>query len=389
MGRKIIIVLLLLITIGVGYFAYTFYTQKETLTQDIAALKNAQTKLNQENSTLKNQLSALEREKRSLEDRWAKVQSRLAEMEKEGATLRRKYKDVVKDKDALVEKLNAKPKVQVTERVASASSQSQAPAGSDDYWADFVRAKAELSIKLDDMNKKLTTAKITLSEREKKNKELSLEIDELEALKKQVEDQVQFKTRALEIVSKELVNEREARKNLTDETMKMRKSGVKLKRELVLANKEKVQLQKSVEGMTSEKDKLEKRISEIERILKQKALALQDLQDNLYQALNPNTVIKQDSASVGLPPIVVKPDVAGVKGLRGEIVAVNHEEKFIIVDIGETKGMRPGFRLKILRGDKEIGTAQVIETRREISAADIKEVSGGYTIQEGDAIISK
>jgi len=42
-----------------------------------------------------------------------------------------------------------------------------------------------------------------------------------------------------------------------------------------------------------------------------------------------------------------------------------------------------------MRGDKEIATVEVIETRREISAADIKEVIGGFSIKEGDIVISR
>ena len=86
---------------------------------------------------------------------------------------------------------------------------------------------------------------------------------------------------------------------------------------------------------------------------------------------------------------MVKPEAPGLKGLRGEVIAVNKEEKFVVVDIGEASGVRPGTLLKVMRGDSEIATLEVIETRREISAADVKEVAGGVTLREGDIVISR
>ena len=179
------------------------------------------------------------------------------------------------------------------------------------------------------------------------------------------------------------------RKALADQTSDMRKDNMDLKRELILANKEKLQLQKNIDELVTKRDALERRISEVETIMKQKAMALNDLEDGLSKALHPNAVMDQKSASVELPPIVVKPETAGVKDLRGQVIAVNDKEKFVIVNLGEGKGIRPGFQMTVLRGEKEIGTLEVIEVRREISAADIKEVVSGSEVREGDTVITK
>jgi hypothetical protein len=57
--------------------------------------------------------------------------------------------------------------------------------------------------------------------------------------------------------------------------------------------------------------------------------------------------------------------------------------------MGESSGVGPGNQLKVFRGNKEIGTVEVIETRKDISAADIKDIAPGVAIQEGDAVITK
>jgi hypothetical protein len=171
---------------------------------------------------------------------------------------------------------------------------------------------------------------------------------------------------------------------------KLRDENVSLKRELVLANKEKLKIQEDLKGTMEKKEGLEDRLSDAENVLKEKTLAFDDLQNQLQRAITGGKKLTAtESASVELPPIVVKPEAPGLKGLRGEVIAVNTEEKFIVVDIGESSGLRPGALLKVMRGDKEIATVEVIETRREISAADIKEVIGGFSIKEGDIVISR
>jgi len=188
----------------------------------------------------------------------------------------------------------------------------------------------------------------------------------------------------------DLVSEREERASAVTELRKLRSENVSLKREIVLANKEKMKLQDTLKITLDKKASLENRIADAENVLKEKSLAFEDLQQQLENAIvGSKRIVASESASVQLPPIVVKPESPGLRGLRGEVIAVNQEEKFVVVDIGEASGLRPGALLKVMRGDREIASLEVIETRREISAADIREVIGAAAIQEGDIVISR
>jgi chromosome segregation ATPase len=398
MVKKLIPIVLLLIIIAVGAFAYKFYDENGQLVKKISALEVEQQRLSQENQGLHENINSIKQELEVEKSRADQVKGQLDQAEQQRDDYKNKFGDLNDEVKDLKRQLAEKPKVQVVEKrieVAAPSSDvsgqapSQAPAGSIDYWADFVRAKAELAVQLEDMSAKLKELKTALSEKEVKNKELAIQIDELEKRKKKLESEGEFKKRTLDIVSRELVNERESRKALTDESADMRKSNVEFKRDLVMANKEKLQLQKNIDELVGKRDTLEKRISEMETIMRQKAIALNDLEDGLSKALHPDVIVNQKSASVELPPIVVKPEANGIKDLRGSVIAVNDKEKFVIVNMGESKGMRPGFQLKVLRGDKEIGTLEVIEVRREISAADVKELASGSEIKEGDTVITK
>ena len=220
---------------------------------------------------------------------------------------------------------------------------------------------------------------------------MSIKIDELTKAKETLEREIAFKERAMSIMSKDLVSEREARRKLSQDLEKMRADNVGLKRELVITNKEKMQLQDNLKNTVQSKEVLARKVSEIRSILKEKSIALEELEEQLNRAIKggSSAVVTRDAVSVELPPIVVKPGAAGISGLRGEVVAVNAEERFVILDIGESQGVRPGFQFSVMRGDRPIGIVEVVETRKEISAADVKELFSGFVVKEGDIIISR
>ncbi|MBU2102514.1 MAG: hypothetical protein ABH865_08755 [Candidatus Omnitrophota bacterium] len=388
---KIIPIILLVIILVVGYFAFTFYTANKALTDEKLKLEDTNKRLFQERSDFESRAVKLDAENRELAAKQEEVQRELTRVESERATLQKKYDDVSQQRDALVEKLKSKSTVTATDRPESPDAGMPSVPNSDEYWIDFVKTKAKLEAQVDSLNKDMLDAKNKLAGMDKEAKELSIKIDELTKEKERLANDISFKERTLSIMSRDLVTEREGRKIAIEELNKLRSENVTLKRELIMGNKEKMQLQTAMKDTLEKKDSLEKRIGEIDRVLREKAITLEELQEQMKTAVKGGkAVIARESASVELPPIVVKPGVAsGLRGIKGETIAVNEEEKFIIVNLGEASGVRPGVQMAVLRGDREIGTVEIIETRRDISAADIREVVSGFTIQKGDLVVSK
>jgi myosin heavy subunit len=282
------------------------------------------------------------------------------------------------------------------------------------YWEDVIRKKAELEALLDDLNKELLDSKSKIAELDKMNKELSLRIDQLSKDKDRLEKDLTFKERTLQIMSKDLVSEKERRKDVSDELEMLRDENMQLKQEMIVANDAKLKLQEELKSSSRRRETLEERVSEIEKVLKEKSMVFEQLKDELVSALGtPVGELPQEmpeveeethaptSSAVELPPIVVKPQeqqlvtaqstTGGMnrQKLTGSILAVNARENFVIVDLGEDSGLNPGMQLDVFRGGKHIGIIEVIETRKEISAADITSMGIGDSIKEGDSVISK
>jgi hypothetical protein len=70
--------------------------------------------------------------------------------------------------------------------------------------------------------------------------------------------------------------------------------------------------------------------------------------------------------------------------LSGKVVSVDEANNFVIIDLGENAGVKVGNGFKVYHSDKQIASIEVIQARKDISAADIKQKS--QKIQVGDLV---
>jgi chromosome segregation protein len=399
MGKSNIplIVLLILLLIS-GFIAVGFYTKAQKLFYENESLKKEKDKLLAENEKFKDENKVLTERATELENRWREIQIELSKLERRNRELLDKYNQVKNEKDKLEEQLKkvSEAAVSPTQRLMRAK-----PETTPEYWAEVVREKAELGAQLEELKKELLDSKSEIANLDKKNKELSIKIDQLTKEKERAQKELVFKERTLQLMSKDLVNEREARQTIAEELAKLRDENMELKQEIILANQEKSRLQQNLKEALEKREDLEEKVSEVEKILKEKSLLFTKLREELGRALKGDLKKVElppleESSAVQLPPIVVKPEeerrpalsLAGKK-IQGSILAVNERDRFVIIDIGEDSGVVSGTQFDIFRGNTPIGRIEVIETRKEISAADIKDVEAGYSIKEGDRIVSK
>lgn len=385
MAKKVVPIVLLIIIIAVAGVAYKFYEENLGLAEGNERLRLEYRTLQEEKAVLERNLRDRVRERDGLQADLDRVNRTLNEIERERNDLRSRYRRVAEERDALAERLREQPERTVRIRTPEAP-QPQMP---DDYWADFVREKAELEAKVEELQQNILNVQSEMAQLRKENRELSLQTDEARKDQDRLEQDIRRKERALRVMSIDLVSERQRRGQAVDELTKLRSESADLKRELIVANERKSVVQKRLRDVLEERSNLERKISEAENILKEKSLTLQELQVGLARVIKEGKdVAYLEPGAIELPPIVVRPEAPDLRGLRGEIIAVNPEERFVVFDLGEESGLRPGAVLRVVRGDREIATLEVIETRKSISAADIREISSGFNIREGDSVIA-
>ncbi|MCF7870493.1 MAG: hypothetical protein K9L95_01920 [Candidatus Omnitrophica bacterium] len=383
---KIVPIVLLIIILGVGFVAYNFYVQNIQIKQNNQELESLNNSLQEEKNVLEQRNQRSREKNRELNERLSSINKELSRIEEENNELESRYRQVARERDQLADKLKERPKeVQVKEAPKVTKAER-----SDDYWADFIQKKAELEAKVDELQKKVLNTQSELAKIKRENEEMSLELDKYEQKSEELKQKIENKQRALRVISMDLVAEREERGQAVEEVKKLRNKNSSLKRELIVINRQKGKLQDRLKETLEKKNMLEEKLVNAESILREKSLDFKDLQTDLTQTIKEGKkATAGESSSVELPPIVVSSDSSIASGLKGEIIAVNSPESFVVFDLGEASGVRPGALLKVMRGNREIATVEVIETRKNISAADIKEVVGGFNIQEGDIIISR
>jgi hypothetical protein len=120
----------------------------------------------------------------------------------------------------------------------------------------------------------------------------------------------------------------------------------------------------------------------MESMLGDKVSQIDDLKNKL-DAIRQNRpgAIEESQDAVELPAIVVRPSqnmsssaatATTEATIKGRVLSINRDNNFIVVDLGEDAGVKPGDNFRVYRDEKVIASIEAIQVRRTISACDIK-----------------
>jgi chromosome segregation ATPase len=196
-------------------------------------------------------------------------------------------------------------------------------------------------------------------------------------------------------LSRELVREKSDKANIIEQIDKIRQENVTLRRQVKELSTSKLSLEKGLRNLENEKNNLADRISATEDILQTRMRELLEIKKDIESSLGTDfSAMSKQSESVELPPIVVKAGGAqqGPQGVQvsekavGKVLSINENQNFVIIDIGENNNVKIGDVFRIFRNNEHVATVEVIQTRKDISAADIKYSKD--KIAAGDSVTS-
>jgi len=185
-------------------------------------------------------------------------------------------------------------------------------------------------------------------------------------------------------------------KRLEDDLAPLIDQNAQLKQQLDNLNNLKSKLEVELGQLKGEKSGLERKLNEIDLFLEQsltgpKYTSLKEQLNIIRSGGTPETRTPEtqtagpEKESVELPPIVVKPQTQAQAETpqspkesipvepKGTVLEINKENKFVVIDLGQDVGIKPGDTFKVHKQGKVIGTIEVIQVRQRISACDIKE----------------
>ena len=419
-AKQSIFILIFLLVGSLGFAGYSIF-EKQKLEQVKGALErqlnesqDREKKSFNESTSLKDQLKKIEDEKNELESRAKKAEKQVEDLLAQVSQVtgdRDKWQsrvtEITKERDELVAKLKEKPPSAPAAEIVSAppstsssetpkivtpsptsSDESQTPTASvearpasdEQYWAGVLRDKAALEVKLAGMKQELSKSSVEVVELKQKNSDLQIELDSFKNKQDQISREIKYKEDLINNLSLELARSKNDKKFVADRVEKVDQENTELREQLKKLFLTKSSLEKSIVRISDEKDKLEKQVGQSESLIQSKIDEIWEIKDSIDKTFK-NSKVPQGNGAVELPPIVVSAqgnaanfnEGASAPGLNAKVVSINQDNNFVIIDAGDNAGVKLGDALSVYRDSKYIARLEVIQTRKDIAAADIKE----------------
>lgn len=336
----------------------------------------------------------LQDEKRSLTFDIDKLRADMEKINNDKQELQKKYETLGKERDGLTEKLKleqAKPQEEARKELDV-----QPSAGQDAYWGRLLRSKAELEAQLEKTRSDLKSIQINNEQIQKEKSNLELELGSLTHEKQDLKNELIYHKQNIDSVAAEVAREKNASRQYQESLKFVKSENMILRRQVKSLSDYKVELEKKLVKLQEEKSSFERRFNEMGTLLEDKMSRLTDIKDKI-DAVRSGQEIEAEKESVELPPIVVRPQTQTQEEsvskqtqveelpLVGNILAIDKENNFAIVDLGEDSGIKTGETLQAFRRDKKVATLEVIQVRKKIAACDIKKEFTPITV--GDRVM--
>ncbi|OGX17814.1 MAG: hypothetical protein A3K83_01155 [Omnitrophica WOR_2 bacterium RBG_13_44_8b] len=370
------------------FFIFQFHTAKQTVEQE-------RNNLLAENQTLTKKAEDSLQKLRNLEDKLTALNKELDKITQDKDDIQKKFDLANKEKQELIERLKAR-RAEGAAEVRPLTKEEPLEALSqptEAYWAGILKAKTDLELQLSNLRKDLKNTQITNEQLQREKNALDLDMKNLARDKEDLKRQMEYNQKMLDSISQELVREKNDKILIEDSLKPIKTENASLRRQLAGLNSQKTNLERKLEQLKQDRSALEDKLQKMGVSLKEKFSKISQLKEEVEtaaeQAVKEEPMEKRES--VELPPIVVRPQAAeavplGKTATRagGSILAINKENNFVIVDMGEDAGLKTGDVLQAYRDGKPIGSLEVIQTRRNIAACDIKKEASPLKI--GDTV---
>ena len=371
---KILIVGLVLLLAVSLFSLFYVVSMKQAMEQ---TYRTEKANLLTENEGLKKKTAAAMADKTQAENKMQAIKSDLDNITLDKNDLQKKYEALSNEKEDLVAELKKKNR-EVPQQI-HAQPVAPAPGTLDDsYWSAVLRDKAGLQIQVDNLKDQLSALKLNIEEIKKDKSNMEFETGNLNREKQDLDRQLIYNEKINDNLSAELVREKKDKIDLTNQLKALNAEYTSIVRQLKNLNNMKVALDNKLQQSEKDKMVLQGRINELSNQISSVEVSKQQaVQEAQAQASMAAVAAGSTNQSVELPPIIVRSAEAPASKpaqYSGKVLAINRENNFVVIDLGEEKGMRPGVTLGIYnRGGNKIGSIEVVQIRRLISACDIKE----------------
>jgi chromosome segregation ATPase len=350
------------------------------------------------NKSLASSLEEVEAKGKSIQDDVNRLKERLDLTTKERDSLIDKVQGLIEDKRKIQESLDAEKSKkakreengeEVSGGAGAATTATYTPGSSQEaYWANVLRQKANAELELENVKAQLKEISLKADELFREKNNIEMELKNVTQLKEDMERRTAYNEKLANSLSEDLVREKNDKAELSEQLNKVSDDNRQMRARIKDLEETKTTLYRKIDNIEQERLALRNKLGETEGALTERVNEIVKVKRNLdkFQSNEVANVVP-GSRTVELSPIIVRGKQDAEKpALTGRILSINRENKFVIIDLSSNSGLKLNDRFNVYRDGKYIGSIEVIQMRKDISAADIKETSAGEDIKIGDII---
>jgi len=335
------------------------------------------------------------------------LQAQLTQANSDRDDWKNRVDTITHERDNLMEKLNNQPvKIVYKDRIVQASAVDTSSSASapvvdvtsnqgDQYWASVLKQKAALQIELEKAKAGMDDAALQVVNLKKQNSDLELEVQQLSNEKDEIIQKIKYGQDLADNLSIDLARSRNDQQAVNDRADKLKEENLELLSQIRDLNSTKLQLEQTVSRLTDDKDAMQKKLIETESVIQSRIDDIWKIKESLDRKLSENAPSSSEG-SMELPPIIVNApsnnqqqeqqvSAPAASKTEGSIISINQSNNFVIVDLGQQNSpVSIGNALKVYRDSNVIADLEVIQVRRDICAADIKDKSDELKV--GDVV---
>ena len=156
---------------------------------------------------------------------------------------------------------------------------------------------------------------------------------------------------------------------------------VKIKTDLDSEKKEKLAISKKLDTLQSDYDKIKKEALRLanEKMELEKSSAAAELPEK--QAVNLDKIVVNSNEGPKAASQAVKPV------MKGQVLVVNKEYGFVVVDIGQDKDIQKGIKFDVMDGPKVLGQAEIDKIYDTMSSATVLPGGNINDMKKGNVIV--
>ena len=341
-GMKFILTLLVLTTlvsIGVGV---RFFLLEEAMYQKYIMTEQ---RLTEKNFALKDRLEIIEKSKATLEKQLKALSEKLERAIETQATLNREYQ---------ASRVKTNKKLQVLAGEKAGLEQKIKEVQSEQFFAETLKEKTILEVEVKSLKDKLISHESQIRTLSSEKTDLQQRLRELKNVKQANKEILKEAREVSDLLSRRLARESQNSMSLSENLEKIRRENSALQQQLAGALKK-------MEPVSERKEDVE-------------------LSPILVKAAPPSRAVSSPAIRSGLTAVKTK------SFPEGRILTVNNKHKFVIINLGQEDGIKPGMSFSVYRGSNDIGRIEVLEVHPGISAADIMAIKKKINLRPDDVV---